>query len=879
MTSLKSIAALSGLFCALLLVTGPAHAADNTPQSYVVVIGVSDYADKQIMPRPMAENDAKALYDMFTNKSYLGVEPDHIRLLLGKADEKRKSQPATADNILKAVRWLAESTKKDDLAIFAIFGEGAPLGDKAGRLCYLGVDSKLADRAKTTVAAADLVEAFDKMKSRRFCAFVDVNFNGFKKEPVKVPDIGLNAEAYREFVGPVDKEDENTAIAGRAVYLANNGLQVSPDMEKHGIFAHALLEALGGKADKDGYEPDGAVTTDELAVYLDNAMPELARKYGKTAAEKEEYARIFESPSTHFVITRNPAVADIVRKRLNALSSLAEEKKISAEAATEGKELLERMPKLKTSQDLRKEYQKLVDGAITPDEFTKGREKVLASMKMTHEKAREYAAKVIQASQHIHDSYVKDTNQGELVAWAIRGLYKDIEEKVPTDIKEKLDKAKSLKETQLTELLTTVRERLGSREDLDKHKDIDISLKRMTAHLDAHTTYIDPDMVKQFQVGTTGNFTGIGITIQPTSSAKGYLQVVSPIKNSPAYKAGVKAGDVITEIIREVDNEGKALPKPEVTSTKGMSTSGAANLITGKPGTKVKIRVEREGHEGTLEFEVKRDQVDVETVAGAKRDKKDDWDFYLDPKEKIAYIRIASFARHTALDVAAAMKKLSGSGINGLILDVRENPGGLLTSAVDISDMFIDDGLIVTIRPRGGRESAYPGEHEGSYLGFPMVCLVDSNSASGSEIVAACLQDHHRAVIMGERSYGKGSVQTIMPFEGGEMKVTTASFWRPSGKNLNKSSTKGEESDEWGVTPNKGFVMKLSYRERQQLYNHFHDSEIIERHDRPVKEVDKDKQKEEFKDRQLGMALDYLKNQISKSPKSQLPKAASVKKD
>jgi C-terminal peptidase prc len=878
MTQSKSAVAISGLILALLLSSVPVHAADNTPQPHIVLIGISDYADKQIKPRPMAENDATALYDLFTDKSYLGVEPENIRLLLGKADDKRKSQPATADNILKAVRWLTESSKKDDLAIFAFVGEGAPLGDKASRLCYLGVDSKLADRAKTAVAAADMAEAFDKLKSRRFCAFVDVNFHGYKNEPVKLPEPALTAEAYREFVGPVDKDEENTAITGRAVYLANSGLTTSPDAEKDGIFTYAILEALKGKADKDGYEPDGVVTTDELGIYLDKEIPELARKYGKGEAQKDQYARIFESPSTHFVITRNPVIAAKVTKRLNTLSSMAEEKKVTAEVATEGKTLLERMPKLKTYQDLRKEYQKLVDGATTPDEFNKSRTQLLAAMKIKHEKAREYAAKVIQASQHIHDSYVKDTNQGELVAWAIRGLYRDIEEKMPTDVKEKLDKIKGLKEPQLVELLTDVRERLGLREDLDKHKDIDISLKRMTAHLDPHTTYIDPETINRFRTETTGNFTGIGITINPSS--KGFLQVVSPIKNSPAYKAGIKSGDMITEIIREVDSDGKALSKPEVTSTKGMTTADAANLITGKPGTKVKVKVEREGVSGPLEFEVKRDVVDVETVAGAKRDDKDDWDYYIDPKDKIAYIRIASFARHTARDVASAMKKLTakGAGVNGLILDVRENPGGLLTSAVDISDMFVDDGLIVTIRPRLGREAAYTGEHDGSYLGFPMVCLVDSNSASGSEIVAACLQDHKRAIIMGERSYGKGSVQTIMPFEGGEMKVTTASFWRPNGKNLNKSSTKGEEGDEWGVTPNKGFLMKLSYRERKKLYDHFHDSEVIARRDAPAKEAAKDT--EEFKDRQLGMALDYLKNQIAKKgSKSQPPSAASVKKD
>jgi carboxyl-terminal processing protease len=208
------------------------------------------------------------------------------------------------------------------------------------------------------------------------------------------------------------------------------------------------------------------------------------------------------------------------------------------------------------------------------------------------------------------------------------------------------------------------------------------------------------------------------------------------------------------------------------------------------------------------------------------------------------------------------MTKLDKEGVKGFILDLRFNPGGLLDSAWKISDLFIDDGLVVTIRPRAGRPIPFTGEREGSLLNFPMVCLVNGLSASGSEIVAACLQDHKRALILGERSYGKGSVQNIQPFEGGDLKLTTATFWRPNGKNINRSSTSGKDDEEWGVMPDKGFEVKLSRKERDDLFDHQHFLEIIQRADRPTKHPNPD-----FKDRQLEEAANYLRKQIELAAK------------
>jgi len=285
-----------------------------------------------------------------------------------------------------------------------------------------------------------------------------------------------------------------------------------------------------------------------------------------------------------------------------------------------------------------------------------------------------------------------------------------------------------------------------------------------------------------------------------------------------------------------------------------MPISKAVKIILGQKDTKVKLTIKREGVEQPFDVEITRSVIEVESVMGVRRKANDDWDYMIDPANKIGYIRLTSFARNSYRDMLRVMDDLTAAGIKGFILDLRFNPGGLLDSAIKITDLYVDDGLIVSIRPRVGRESKFRGRRAGSLLDFPMVCLVNGYSASGSEIVSAALQDHKRALIIGERSYGKGSVQNIQDFEEGEIKLTTATFWRPNGKNLNKLSTAGRDEDEWGVMPDK--IVKLTAKEREDLAEHQRNAEIIERPDRRAKD------KKEFKDKQLEAAVQYLRGQI-----------------
>jgi C-terminal peptidase prc len=842
---------------------GQARADDAKAQPYIVIVGIDQYKDPQILPRKHAEADAKLLYDVFTNPDYLGIDADHVRLFLGEKDAKRNSQPATKENIIKSLNWVVTNAQKDDLVLFLYFGEGAPVGD---RTCYFTVDSTFKDREKTALFAGDIETVLDKLKSQHFCAFIDVNLKGFKAGNEKVTDPDMT-KVYRELLG---KDDESAPPQSRTLFFANTGMKPSLDLKDNGIFAKVIADGLKGKADTVGYEADGYITVDELVKYVRDTLPNLARTEGKTDDEKGQTPMVVEGHIHDYVLVRNPAITAQTRKRIRAFEEIAKKNNLPKSVVEQGVNYLDHMPKLEAQQNLRKAYQKLADGRATVDEFTKERDSILESMRLAAKDATKYAKTVLSANDTVIQYYYKKLTQSQLVDLEIHGMYRRTDEAVPSAIKEKLEKFKHDEPSRedLQNLLSDARIHLGKREDLEKGKDVTSSLQPMFSKLDRHSDYIDPDLVKKFQEELRGNFSGIGVQIRK-NTARDELQVITPIRGSPAYKAKMYAGDIITHIVREVDDKGKPLAEPQMIPTKGLTTQQCVDKIKGLPGTKIKLIVEREGEAKPLEFNLVRGSVEMETVLGYKRNADDSWDYVIDPENQICYIRLTQFQDNSARDMENVLKelneqmqKLYKSGIRGFILDLRFNPGGLLDQAVKICDLFIDDGMIVTIKPRTGPETSYMAKGKGSYTAFPMVCLVNGYSASASEIVSACLQDHGRALIVGSRSYGKGSVQTILPFEtGGRLKITTATFWRPTGRNLNKPSTGGKEEEEWGVKPNRGYSLQLSYKELNDLQDYQRDREIINRPGRPpVTTAPAD-----FRDRQLDMAVDYLRNEIRKT--------------
>lgn len=855
----------AAVVAAAIGVGGSARGADGpTPQGmYVVLVGVGQFADPAIPVRPTAEADVRDFYDLFADTKAASVQPDRLVLLTGNPDAKRKSKPATRANLLAAIHEAVVKTKPGDTVVLGFFGRGAT---SAENTALLTSDTTFADRAKTAVLGKDLDKDLRTIEDRKVVVILDADFTGFKEGGKKVSAPSL--EDITKALFNRDEDGEKMPAKNKVLLLSASPLNTPLAKAGRGLFTATALAALRGAADADGYhegyEADGVVTVDELAKYVEKTAPAQAREVGTTNLEKETNPVLIGEELSHFPLTANPKAMPGVIKRVKALAGMIQSGTLTPEVGEEGMALVTRMPKLKARQELRKKFQQLADGTLAPADFATERKAIKDAMKLPEEEADKYARTVMRAVELARSRYVKDITTGEWTAMAVRGLMYKLDEPVPADVAEELKNAKGLTRTRSAEILREVRSWLGEREDLDGTKDVDTTLSWMFIEThDPYSTYFDHDTVKKMDAPLRGEFRGVGIQIRQDVVRDGLL-VVSPIKGSPAYKAGIKAGDLIIGIKRDSNPQGEPLKtdEPREISTKGMKTEKALEIILGKVGVPITIVVQRDGEKEPLEFTIRRGLVAVETVLGVKRDAHDDWTYYVDPENKIGYVCLTQFTPATARDLQAAVEKLKKAGMKGLVLDLRFNPGGLLTQAVDVSDFFIDDGLIVSVKPRVGEPQNWYDRGRGKYLDFPMAVLVNDRSASAAEIVSACLQDYGRAIVVGERTFGKGSVQNVEDFTptGGQIKMTTARYFPPLGRNIDRLSTKGQPDEEWGVRPDRGYEVKLSDDEKKNLAEYFRDREIIGK--KPEAASTSAEAKEPFKDRQLDKAVEYLKGQV-----------------
>ena len=381
---------------------------------------------------------------------------------------------------------------------------------------------------------------------------------------------------------------------------------------------------------------------------------------------------------------------------------------------------------------------------------------------------------------------------------------------------------------------------------------VDKAIEGLLANLDAHSAYLSEKKFKDLKTQTEGEFGGIGITLGMRDNA---LTVIAPLDDSPAYKVGIKSGDVILKINDK--------------STLNMSIDDAVNLMRGKKGTSLKLTIYRKGENKPLVFDLKRDIIKVDSVVGYKIE---GTDFY--------YIRVSSFDKNVSSSVERLLKK--AGKLQGIVLDLRNNPGGLLNQAVELSELFIKSGVIVSQKGRTKEDStSFSVNGKAPYAEIPMVVLINGGSASASEIVAGAMQDHKRAVLVGEESFGKGSVQVVIPLGKTDgLKLTTAKYYLPSGRTIQAVGIKPDIVASYGAVPQGD---KLGFEIKEADLRKHLESELEKLDEQDPKNTKKAKPKEEKKekkektitleminkDNQLKIGIDVLKawNVVSKGEK------------
>jgi carboxyl-terminal processing protease len=375
----------------------------------------------------------------------------------------------------------------------------------------------------------------------------------------------------------------------------------------------------------------------------------------------------------------------------------------------------------------------------------------------------------------------------------------------------------------------------------------------MLSEFDENTTYLAPEHLMAFNEVLDLKFAGIGVRLIADAKTK-QLVVGYPVANSPASRAGIVVGDKLLRI--------------DKASTRGMSLHDAFVLLRGEPGTTVMLSVLHAGAAKPVEIALVRREIQEESVLGDTCNPDGSWNYFLAGHDRIGYLRISCFTDQTANELRKAIEWLKARGMRGLVLDLRDDPGGYLPAAVAVCDLFIKKGEIVTTRGRGGVVcNRFVADGKAPYADFPLAVVVDQDTASAAEILAACLQDHHRAAIVGQRTYGKGTVQDLIPLQPGcgGMKLTTKSYWRPSGKDIRRPPG-ATAKDDWGVSPDKGCKVALSkseynrwqaWRNARDLHQPVADEAADKKNDRP------------FVDRQRERAVECVEKEAAqrKTPK------------
>lgn len=394
--------------------------------------------------------------------------------------------------------------------------------------------------------------------------------------------------------------------------------------------------------------------------------------------------------------------------------------------------------------------------------------------------------------------------------------------------------------------------------EVDDAKLAEGALKGMVEALgDQYTVYVPASEAADFTKGLTGEYVGIGASVNTDS---GWLTIVSPLEDSPALRAGIMPEDRVLEI------DGK--------STQGLTVDKCIDLLQGTPNTPVVLKIDRKGT--TLDVTIIRDRIKTKSIKGFHRDPNDPqkWEYLIDRQRRIGYIRMTQFTPGVASELYAALQTMKADqNLGGLVLDLRFNPGGVLEEAVAIADMFLKEGVIVSTKGRAFEERVSKAKADGTLPEFPIIVMLNDQSASASEVLAGALVDNDRAKALGVRSFGKGSVQGVLKLsqgEGSEIKVTQQAYYLPSGRNI----TRKDDSLTWGVDPSPGFYVPMEDKDLVDMLTQRRKQELISMQREEAKQegetpappaadwTNTDVALEQLKDKQLTAAIRAMQQRV-----------------
>jgi len=403
------------------------------------------------------------------------------------------------------------------------------------------------------------------------------------------------------------------------------------------------------------------------------------------------------------------------------------------------------------------------------------------------------------------------------------------------------------------DLLIDVRHELvsGYVTEPDQQAMVEAAVRGMIDSIDdPYTVYLGPDELESFENHVRGTFSGIGAEVDVQQNR---LRIVTPLEDSPAWRAGVLPGDIVLDI------EGE--------STLGMNVTQAVQLLTGEAGTNVTIRVRHLSGEEQV-ITITREVIKVKTIRGIDRNDDGSFNHWLDPEKKIAYIRMTQFGTRTTEELRETLDELTAQGMQGLILDLRFNPGGLLEAAVEVSDMFLPgDQKIVSIKGRRVAEQVHSSTDSQDDIDVPLVILINNVSASASEVTAGALKENNRAELIGSRTFGKGSVQQVKMLEGGAgaIKMTNAYYYLPSGRKVHRLP----DAETWGVDPTDGQYVSMTVEEVRAMLKARRDL-VTHPEDLKDKAISPERIEQDYHDLQLAAGLRAMYSRLDQGQYAQV---------